>query len=211
MELRVPIGLKNTPKGAETTPLKGGQVKVDTLQNARSETLNEIQRPPEPLSAIHDASSREKQVENQVTDPAPYGRKKDGTPRKTLGRPEKPRYELAPVPAQYVLHSGPDGSKPNRHVKEYAKPFTEEAVNMMVATMRNTEAPPHVRLQAAFGIVDRAWGKPKETLEIDAPADGIRGALAGMSTEDLVAAIRLLRAPVIDVTPTSVDAKKPGP
>ncbi len=145
---------------------------------------------------------------------APYGRRKDGTPQLKRGRKELARHELPPVPQQYIMQSGPDGTKPNRHVKEYAKPFTEEAVNMMVATMRDVSAPAAVRLTAAFGIVDRAWGKPKETLELEAPAEGLRKVLNDISSEDLTDLVRALRNPPIDVTPTvsgNADAKKPGP
>ncbi len=79
----------------------------------------------------------------------------------------------------------------------------------MVEIMRDGDAPPAVRLSAASQLVDRAWGKAKETLELEAPAEGIRAVLAGVSSNDLSDLLRAVRGQVrepIDVTPTRVDA-----
>ncbi len=70
---------------------------------------------------------------------------------------------------------------------------------------RDTDTPPAVRLNAVNSIWDRAWGKPKETLEIDNPSEGLRTVLAGMSSSDLVELMRVLKAGAApeprDVTP----------
>ncbi len=43
--------------------------------------------------------------------------------------------------------------------------MTVEAVDALVAIMRDPNAPAAVQLQAATAILDRAWGKPKAQIE----------------------------------------------
>jgi hypothetical protein len=50
-------------------------------------------------------------------------------------------------------------------LKEYAGQFSQEAVQVLVEAMRDTEAPPAVRIQAADKLLDRSHGKPAVHLE----------------------------------------------
>ncbi len=133
---------------------------------------------------------------------APYGRKTDGTPKAKPGRLEKPVRGPKPEVRQYIMQSGPDGSRPTKHIREYARPYTEEMLDLMVEMARDREAPPAVRLDAMKSVIDRTYGKPKETLELEAPAEGLRKVLNDISSEDLTDLVRALRNPPIDVTPT---------
>ncbi len=100
---------------------------------------------------------------------------------------------------------GHSGKGASLHVKLQARPYVEEALGVIVEIMRDPEAPTPSRLAAAVQIVDRAWGKPKETLEIDNPSEGLRTVLAGVSSSDLVELMRVLKAGAVeaprDVTP----------
>jgi hypothetical protein len=50
-------------------------------------------------------------------------------------------------------------------LKEYAGQFSQEAVQVLVEAMRDTEAPPAVRIQAADKLLDRSHGKPAVHVE----------------------------------------------
>jgi hypothetical protein len=50
-------------------------------------------------------------------------------------------------------------------LKEYAGQFSQEAVQVLVEAMRDPEAPPAVRIQAADKLLDRSHGKPAVHLE----------------------------------------------
>ncbi len=185
-----------TPAGLETTLPK-------VIQNGAvpaSPTINQVvERSSDPDF-------------NGLADPdAPYGRNRDGKPRNKPG--PKPPGPLVPLNKRYTVQgsSGLDGSKPNTHVKVFARPYTEEAVLTLAEIMRDTDAPPAVRVSAASQLIDRAWGKAKETLELEAPAEGIRAVLAGVSSSDLSDLLRAVRGqmrPEIDVTPTRVEPEK---
>jgi hypothetical protein len=50
-------------------------------------------------------------------------------------------------------------------LKEFAGQFSQEAVQVLVEAMRDPEAPPAVRIQAADKLLDRSHGKPAVHLE----------------------------------------------
>ncbi len=134
---------------------------------------------------------------------APWGTTADGNPRNKPG--PKPRGERPPLERRFSTTTGLVGMNPSTHVKVFARPYTEEAVTILVAIMRDEEASPQVRVSAATQVLDRAWGKPKETLEIDAPQEGLRAVLAGVSSSDLSDLLRAMREaasalPVIEGT-----------
>ncbi len=140
---------------------------------------------------------------------APWGHNKDGSPRDKPGRKPKDKTVELALKSRYTWGGALDGSKPNTHVKVFARPYTEEAVLTLAEIMRDEDAPPAVRVSAASQLIDRAWGKAKETLELEAPAEGIRAVLAGVSSNDLSDLLRAVRGQgrqEIDVTPTKVDA-----
>jgi hypothetical protein len=63
--------------------------------------------------------------------------------------------------------SGNPGGRPKevREVIDLARSHSPAAVETLASIMRNEEAPPAARIAAANAILDRAYGRPKETLE----------------------------------------------
>lgn len=93
-----------------------------------------------------------------------------------------------------------DGLSPTTHIRHLARPYSPEALEVLVEIMRDTDAPPAARIVAANGVLDRAWGKPKETLELDTGPDAeTRKVLSGVSVEDLRGLLRAVQA--VDVSP----------
>lgn len=58
-----------------------------------------------------------------------------------------------------------------RQVLAAARKHSLEAFNTVVAVMRDENTPPQTKLACAVTILERAWGKPKEHLQLD--GDGI--------------------------------------
>lgn len=50
-------------------------------------------------------------------------------------------------------------------IRAYSKQWTEEAVDVTLAIMRDVAAPPSSRLAAAQAILDRGWGKSAQIVE----------------------------------------------
>src|ERR1700720_4866094 len=50
-------------------------------------------------------------------------------------------------------------------IRSLARSHTRHALNVLVAVMRNTKAPPPARIAAANAILDRGWGKATQTIE----------------------------------------------
>ena len=63
--------------------------------------------------------------------------------------------------------SGNPGGRPKelRDVIELARLHTTDAIETLAAAMNSDSAPWAVRISAANAILDRGWGKPKETTE----------------------------------------------
>ena len=57
-------------------------------------------------------------------------------------------------------------------IRSLARSHTRTALNVLVAVMRNTKAPPPARVAAANAILDRGWGKATQAI-----ANGEDGAL----------------------------------
>ena len=62
---------------------------------------------------------------------------------------------------------GNPGGRPKelRDVIELARLHTTDAIETLAAAMNSDSAPWAVRISAANAILDRGWGKPKETTE----------------------------------------------
>ena len=63
--------------------------------------------------------------------------------------------------------SGRKRGVPNRVGKDLralAQAYTKEALATLVSIMNDTSAPPAARAMAADRILDRAWGKPSQTI-----------------------------------------------
>lgn len=57
----------------------------------------------------------------------------------------------------------------NRHTaagRELAAPIGEEAIAVLAAIMRDKDAPPGVRAQCAIALADRAFGKPRQAVDL---------------------------------------------
>jgi hypothetical protein len=63
--------------------------------------------------------------------------------------------------------SGNPGGRPKvvALVQQHAREHTEEAINTLVAIMRNTKAPAAARALASNSILDRGYGKPAQTID----------------------------------------------
>lgn len=62
-------------------------------------------------------------------------------------------------------------NKANRELREIAGQYSEEAVATLATIMKDAEAPHAARVSAASAILDRAHGKPKQSVEATG-ADG---------------------------------------
>ena len=62
--------------------------------------------------------------------------------------------------------SGNLAGRPKRDgdLRELARSHTADALATLVAVMNNADAAPSARTSAASAILDRAWGRPEQTL-----------------------------------------------
>jgi len=67
--------------------------------------------------------------------------------------------------------SGNPGGVPKglAEVVKLARTHTVAAIQALADICQNDDAPPAARVSASSAILDRAWGKPKETLEHAGP------------------------------------------
>ena len=64
--------------------------------------------------------------------------------------------------------SGNPSGRPKGHCdRGYAKKFAKEAMDKLVEWMRSEN--PKASVQAAMSILDRAWGKPRQSVELTDP------------------------------------------
>lgn len=70
--------------------------------------------------------------------------------------PERPAWQWKPGQS-----GNPRGRPPGTIARDLARRYTEEAILTLVAAMRS----PRERVPAAIALLDRGWGKPKETVE----------------------------------------------
>lgn len=59
-------------------------------------------------------------------------------------------------------------NKATAAVKEIAAEYGPEAISTLAEIMRSPEHPAAARVSAANGLLDRAYGKPTQALEVDA-------------------------------------------
>jgi hypothetical protein len=55
-------------------------------------------------------------------------------------------------------------AKTPTEIASLARSFTEPALKTLAAIMRQPKAPAAARVQAAVALLDRGWGKPKQTV-----------------------------------------------
>lgn len=117
--------------------------------------------------------------------------------------------------------SNPKGREPIiREVQALAKQQTELAVNTLVEIMTNEKTNGSARVQAAVALLDRGWGRPKQSVDIkvDHDASGLAAALDALHARERAVAPPVC-GPVIDVqveivetvTVESVTAKSDDP
>src|SRR5437016_1711853 len=65
--------------------------------------------------------------------------------------------------------SGNPGGRPKEiaHVKELAREYTEKAVMTLAEIMGNTQEPASARARAAEVLLNRAWGTPESTANVN--------------------------------------------
>jgi hypothetical protein len=56
-------------------------------------------------------------------------------------------------------------AKTPTEIRSLARSHTEQAINVLVGVMGQTDAPPAARVSAANSILDRGWGKPAQPIE----------------------------------------------
>lgn len=77
-------------------------------------------------------------------------------------------------------------------VVELARTHTREAISTLAAIMSNAEAPPASKIAAAAVLLDRGWGKPSQTVDLNhrieprhlTDAELITLAATGIATSD---------------------------
>lgn len=63
-------------------------------------------------------------------------------------------------------------------VKEAAQAFTVDAIETLAKIMKGDEQPAAARVAAANALLDRGYGKPKQSMEVDATVRSHEDALA---------------------------------
>lgn len=58
--------------------------------------------------------------------------------------------------------------KESYRISDLAKEHTEEALTTLVEIVRDKKAPHSARVHAATALLDRAWGKPVQSINLDA-------------------------------------------
>ncbi len=63
--------------------------------------------------------------------------------------------------------SGNPGGRPAGYgeIRDIARQHTETAINTLVKIMSDSDATPSSRVGAAVALLDRAWGRPAQTIE----------------------------------------------
>ncbi|MCJ2030725.1 DUF5681 domain-containing protein [Methylobacterium sp. J-043] len=84
----------------------------------------------------------------------------------------------------------PKGKPPViREVVELAKQQTENAIEALVSIMGNEKSNASARVQAAVALLDRGWGRPKQSVDVkvDHDASGLAAALLALRERETMA------------------------
>lgn len=63
-------------------------------------------------------------------------------------------------------------NKSTARIKELAAPYSEEAIEILVAIARDTAAPPPARVAAVKELLDRGHGRPAQSVDVGVGEDG---------------------------------------
>src|SRR5262245_51836745 len=79
--------------------------------------------------------------------------------------------------------SGNPGGRPAilEEVRDYARQYTKEAIDVLVGIMRNQRLPAQARVAASSAVLDRGFGKPQQAIstevvqrfEFELPAEAV--------------------------------------
>jgi hypothetical protein len=66
-------------------------------------------------------------------------------------------------------HSGNPGGRPKvlAEVQEIARAHTEENIERLMEIARSPKAPAQARVAASVAVLDRAWGKPGQSIDMN--------------------------------------------
>ena len=100
-----------------------------------------------------------------------------------------PRDQLAPEQCrkrgfQKGTSGNPKGKPPIiREVQQLARTYTEDAVEALHEVFMDRRANGSARVQAAVAMLDRGWGRPKQSVDVsvDHRSSGLTDALARMA------------------------------
>ena len=67
---------------------------------------------------------------------------------------------------QYAPGAAVAAKKTIADVKELAKELTPKAMMALENVLDNEKAPPAAKVSAAIAILDRGWGKPRESVDV---------------------------------------------
>ena len=84
-------------------------------------------------------------------------------------------------------------NKATRTVKEVAAEYTESAIKTLADIMQDVEQPSAVRISAARELLDRAHGRPTQSVEVDASVSNRRMDLSLIDAELEAAALERAR------------------
>lgn len=87
-----------------------------------------------------------------------------------------------------------------REVQELAREHTPEAIEMLHQIMTDRKQNGSARVQAATQLLDRGWGRPKQSVDVkvDHNASGLANAIAAAQERMMQRAVEATRANVIE-------------
>ncbi|WP_426313499.1 DUF5681 domain-containing protein [Methylobacterium fujisawaense] len=93
-----------------------------------------------------------------------------------------------------------------REVQELAREYTDEAIEQLVSIGRDEKINGSARVQAWNSVLDRGWGRPKQSVDVkvDHNASGLANAIAAAQERMRVQALEQ-QAPIIEgeiISPT---------
>jgi hypothetical protein len=102
-----------------------------------------------------------------------------------------------------------------REVQELAKSYTEEAVMALLDVMTDERSNGSARVQAAVAMLDRGWGRPKQSVDVkvDHNASGLANAIAAAQERMRLQAIEQQQANIIEgeiITAEAVETTPAG-
>jgi len=57
-------------------------------------------------------------------------------------------------------------------IRSIARAHTKTSINVLAGIARQETAPPSAGVAAAVALLDRGWGKPRQSIDMDAKTDG---------------------------------------